>query len=93
MLTTSKLRCCAPTGSIPTSIPSSKPSSTNTTAPNTPQHKGKVAEHLAQERPFLQPLPLSLFPVYEEARRKVKEDLRAMWSFADIGEMTAFFND
>jgi transposase len=36
--------------------------------------KRQVASHFAQERPFLQPLPASLFPVFEEARRKVGRD-------------------
>ena len=36
--------------------------------------KRQVAEHFAQERPFLQALPASLFPVFEEARRKVGRD-------------------
>lgn len=36
--------------------------------------KRQVAELFARERPLLQPLPASLFPVYEEARRKVGRD-------------------
>jgi transposase len=36
--------------------------------------KRQVAELFAHERPHLQPLPASLFPVFEEARRKVGRD-------------------